>query len=75
MQFFFVDEGVVDAVDVEFAEGGVGDDVFFGSHIVFETEGFEEVHIDDGGSGGDYYINHLVADHVNVNLHAACCTG
>ena len=47
LQLFLVDEGVVDAVDVELAELGVGDDVLLGADVVLVAEGLEEVHVDD----------------------------
>ena len=75
LKFLFVDKGVVDTVDIKFAEFGVGDDVLFGADIVFEAEGFEEVHVDDGGAGGDDHVDHFVANHVDIDLHAACRTG
>ena len=75
LEFFLVDEGVVDAVDVELAELGVGNDVFLGADVVLVAEGLEEVHVDDGGAGGDDSVDHLVAHHVDVHLHAAGSAG
>ncbi len=79
-EFVFVDEGVVDAVDGEFAEDGVFVAVFVlvVGDVVLESEGFEEVLVDDVGAGGDDAVDHVVADHVDEDLleaggdHGAC---
>ena len=71
LQFLFVDESVIDAVDIELAEGGVGHDILFGADVVLVAERLKEVHIDDGGAGGDHGVDHLVAHHVDVHLHAS----
>ena len=75
LELLLVDEGVVDAVDIELTQHGVGDDVFLGSDIVFESESLEEVHIDDGGAGRNHHVNHLVLHHIHINLHTASGAG
>ena len=69
-QLFFVDEGVVDAVDHELAEFGVACAVLVlvAGDVVVEAEGFEEVLIDDVGAGGDDGVDHVVADEVDEDL-------
>ena len=69
LQFLLVDECVVDTVYVKFAQLHVGD--VLAAFVVFETERFKQVHVDDGRSGGDHDVNHLVAHHVDIHLHAA----
>ena len=69
-ELVFVDEGVVDAVDGEFAEYGVfvAVLVLVVGDVVLEAEGLEEVLIDDVGAGGDDGVDHVVADHVDEDL-------
>ena len=47
LQFLLVDEGIIDTVDVKLTELGVGNDVFFGSDIMFKTKSLKEIHIDN----------------------------
>ena len=70
LQFLLVDEGIINTVDVELAELGVGDDVLLGADVVLVAEGLEEVHVDDAGASADDGVDHLVAHHVDVHLHA-----
>ena len=71
LQFFFIDEGIVDTVDVEFTQLGVGDDILFCANVVLVAEGFEEVHVDDAGTRADHSVNHFVSNHLHIHLHAA----
>ena len=75
LQLLFIDKGVVDTVDIKFTQFGVGDDILLGADIVFESQSLQEVHVDDGGTGGDHHVDHLVAHHVDIHLHAAGGTG
>ena len=69
-ELFFVDEGVVDAVDHQLAEVGVACAVLVlvAGDVVVEAEGLEEVLIDDVGAGGDDGVDHVVADEVDEDL-------
>ena len=69
-ELFLVDEGVVDAVDHEFAEVGVSGTVLVlvAGDVVVEAEGLEEVLIDDVGAGGDDGVDHVVAYEVDEDL-------
>ena len=69
-ELFFVDEGVVDAVDHQLAEFGVACAVLvlIAGDVVVEAEGLEEVLVDDVGAGGDDGIDHVVADEVDEDL-------
>lgn len=69
-ELVFVDESVVDAVDGQVAEIGIVRSVLvvLGSDVVLETEGFEEVLVDDVGACGDDGVDHVVADQVNEDL-------
>jgi hypothetical protein len=73
LQFFFVDVGVVDAVDVVRAQDVVVH--LAGGLIVLEAQGFEEVHVDDRGAGGDHGVDHAELHHVAVDVHAAAGRG
>ena len=63
------------SVDVELAELGVGDDILLGADVVFVTQGLEEVHVDDAGTSADDGVDHLVAHHVDIHLHASGSAG
>jgi hypothetical protein len=69
-ELFFVDEGVVDTVDHQLAEVSVTCAVlvFVAGDVVVEAEGFEEVLIDDVGTGGDDGVDHVVADEVDEDF-------
>ena len=69
-ELFFVDEGVVDAVDHQLAEVGVAGAVLVlvAGDVVVEAEGLEEVLVDDVGAGGDDGVDHVVADEVDEDL-------
>ena len=60
-QLVLVDEGVVDAVDAQFAQQVV---VHPGrTLVVAEAQGLEEILVDDVGAGGDDGVDHVVLDH------------
>ncbi len=69
-KLFFIDEGVVDAVDHELAQGRRRRAVLVlvAGDVVLEAEGFEKVLVDDVGAGGDDGIDHVVADEVDDDL-------
>jgi len=69
-ELVLVDEGVVDAIDGEFAKHGVVRPVLelVVGHVVVEAKGFKEVLIDDVGAGGDDSVDHVVAYEVDKNL-------
>ncbi len=69
-QLFLVDEGVVDAVDHQFAKIGVfvAVLVLIAGDVVVEAEGLEEVLIDDVGAGRDDGVDHVVAHEVDDDL-------
>jgi hypothetical protein len=69
-ELFFVDEGVVDAVDHQLAQVGVAGAVLVlvAGDVVLEAEGLEEVLVDDVGAGGDDGVDHVVADEVDEDF-------
>src|SRR5690606_33877424 len=67
------DIGVVDAVDVVVAQDVVVDRAR--SLIVLVAKGFEEIHVDDGGAGGDHGVDHVELHHVAIDVHAAAGRG
>ena len=69
LQLVLVDEGVVDAIDVVLAQHRIVD--VLRAAIVGEAERLEEVHVDHRRPGGDDRVDHVVADQVDVDLHAA----
>ena len=71
LQLFLVDKSIVDAVDVEFTQLCVGNDVLLRAYVVLETQGLEKVHINNRRTGRDNHVNHLVAHHIYINLHTA----
>jgi hypothetical protein len=73
LQFLFIDIGVVNPVDVERAKRIIVRD-FIGL-IVFVAKRFEEIHVDDRGSGGDDRVHHIVAHEVRIEVHAAARRG
>jgi hypothetical protein len=42
---------------------------------VLEAKGFEEIHVDDRGAGGDDRVDHPELHHVAVDVHAAARRG
>ncbi len=62
-QLFFIDEGVVDAVDHQLAKNAVfvAVLVFVTGDVVVVAESLEEVLVDDIGAGRDDGIDHIVA--------------
>jgi len=73
LEFFLIDVGVVDAVDVLRAQVVVVD--IRRALVVAEAQGLEEVHVDDAGPGRDDGVHHVVADQVGIDLHAAAGRG
>ena len=73
LQLLLVDIGVVDAVDVERAQRIIVRD-FIGL-VVLVAKRFEEIHVDDGGAGGDDRIDHVGAHQLGIEVHAAAGRG
>ncbi|MNQ97090.1 hypothetical protein D3C85_1127210 [compost metagenome] len=69
LELFLVDIGVVDPVDVVFAQDVVVH--LAGGLIVLEAQGLEEIHVHDRGAGGDDGVDHAELHHVAVHMHAA----
>ncbi len=69
LELLLVDIGVVDAVDVERAQDVVVGD--FKRLIVLVAKALEEIHVDDRGAGGDDAVDHVRADELGVQVHAA----
>ena len=68
-EFVFIDVGVVDAVNVQIAEGGVIHEL--AAYVVVEAHGFEEILVDDVGAGGDDGVDHVVFDHFDNDFFEA----
>ena len=73
LEFFFVNIGVVDAVNIVGAQLAIIHRAL--GLIVFEPQRFKEVHVDDRGAGGDHHIDHAKPDHVAIDMHAAARRG
>ena len=69
LQLLLVDEGVVDAIDVEIAQLRIVDEL--GPAVVRKTERLEEIHVDHGRPGRHDDVHHVVAQEIDVDLHAA----
>ena len=69
LELLLVDVGVVDAVDIERAQRVVVGDLE--RLIVLVAQALEEIHVDDGGAGGDDHVDHVVAHQLGIEVHAA----
>ena len=73
LQLLFVDIGIVDAVDVERAQRVIVRN--FKRLIMLVAKRFEEIHVDDGGAGGDDRVDHVGAHQLGIKVHAAARRG
>ena len=73
LQGFFIDIGIVDAIDQQRAQGVVIR--HFQRLIMLVAKAFEEIHVDDGGAGGHDAIDHVVAQQIGIEIHAAAGAG
>ena len=73
LQRYFVDIGVVNAVDVERAQRVIVRN--FERLIMLVAKRFEEIHVDDGGAGGDDGVDHVGLHQLGVEIHAAAGRG
>ena len=42
---------------------------------MLKSQRFKKIHIDNCSAGGDDHIDHVMFDHIDVNLHAASGAG
>ncbi len=73
LQRFFVDIGVVDAIDQQRAQRIVIR--HFQGLIMFVAQAFEEIHVHDGGAGGDNAVDHVAAQQFGIEIHATASAG
>ena len=57
------------------AESGVIDRILGLGLVVLETQGLEEIHVDDRGASGDHAVDQAELQHVAVDVHAAAGAG
>ena len=69
LEFFLVDKGVVYTVDIHGPEFRIRGILI--AFIMFEPEGFEQIHVDYGGSRSYDAVDHFMSYHVYVYLHAS----
>ena len=73
LQGFFIDIGIVDAIDQQRAQRVVIR--HFQCLIMLVAKAFEEIHVNDGSAGGHDAIDHVVAQQIGIEIHAAAGAG
>jgi len=69
LEIYLVDVGVIDAIDVERAQRIVVG--YLERLVMLVAQAFEEIHVHDGGAGGDHAVHHVVAHQFGIGIHAA----